>query len=263
MPLQEWLDLNARLAFEDSTLLRHVAPFPPEFLMRNVSGLTSPRDFAAHGVALLIALNNASPAGLLQFHSILDFGCGCGRLARMLKGFPGRLVGCDIDARHIEWVNANLDYMSAVHTVPNQPLPFAQDEFDCIISISVFTHLDEQSQHLYLQELARCVKPGGHLFLTVHGERAMARALHDDHIYRMLDVPRKELEYAAARLQAGKYGFIRQNGHLTTATYNYGITFIPSDYVYSQWGRYFRIGRVVSGAIHDFQDIVVCQHPVK
>lgn len=260
MPTADWLDLNGRRVFEDSGLTPHVAPFPPLPLMRSVSGLTSEADFAAHGVAIFDALQRASPIPLTDFKNMLDFGCGCGRLARMFKGHPGTITGCDIDQRHVEWINANLPYMRAVQTLPDKPLPFADASFDCIISISVFSHLNEASQLAYLQELARCMQPGGYLFLTVHGDRALERALNEERIFKMLQIPHRGLRRAQTDMEKGKHAFIFQSAsHLTTRAYKYGIAFVPKVYIEDVWYRYFEIVDVVQGAIHDFQDIVVAR----
>lgn len=259
MPTDEWLLLNERV-FQRPELMEYVAPFPPAHLMQNVSGLTSNADFALHGITIYKAVQDASPKPLTEYTSILDFGCGCGRLDRMFKGHPGKITGCDVDARHVEWVNQSLSYMSAVNTQPNAPLPFPDASFDAVISISVFTHLNESSQRLYLDELSRVSAPGAYLFLTNHGERAMERALTEDRIFEMLAIPAEGLQAAAEGMRQGRHNFIIQpTGHLTTADYEYGITFIPAKYIREVWTEYFDIVNIVSGAIHDFQDIIVCR----
>jgi SAM-dependent methyltransferase len=257
MPVEDWLVLNGSLVFRNPQLLRYVAPFPPRTLMENVSGLTSEADFAAHGVAIYQAIQNTSPKLLTTFERILDFGSGCGRLARMFKGYAGSFTGCDIDERHVEWMNKNLSPMTAVRTQPNCPLPFADGSFDAIISVSVFSHLDEDSQRFYLAELARVSSSGAYLFLTTHGRRALRRAIQEESIFRMLDIPSAALTAAAAGMRDGKYNFILQNGHLTSATYRYGITFVPESYIRRVWSQFFDVVSVVSGGIHDFQDINV------
>lgn len=260
MPMEAWLDLNRRLSFERPELARHVSPFPPPHLMQIVSGLTSEADFAAHGVAIYRAIQDASPKPLADYRSILDFGCGCGRLGRMFKGHPGKITGCDIDGRLVDWINGHLAHMTAVQTVPAAPLPFESESFDGVISVSVFSHLDEATQKLYLAELARVSTRGAYLFLTTHGERALARALSEDRIFEMLTIPRTALERASAGMREGRHNFIVQpTGHLTSENYQYGITFIPETYVRRVWAEHFEVEGVVSGAIHDFQDIVICR----
>jgi hypothetical protein len=58
---RDWVNLNENLVFDSPELRKYVAPFPPIDSMRNVSGLTSERDFAAHGTTFYQALHNVSP----------------------------------------------------------------------------------------------------------------------------------------------------------------------------------------------------------
>jgi hypothetical protein len=79
-------------------------------------------------------------------------------------------------------------------------------------------------------------------------------------MFNVIGIPREELTHVAGAMDAGKYSFVKQNaGHPTESDYEYGITFIPSSYVRAVWGEYFDVMGVVSGAIHDWQDIVVCR----
>lgn len=270
MPLDQWIWLNRVGCFENASLKQFVSPFPPVELMQNVSGLTTERDFASHGADFYIALSAASPCSLTAYKKLLDFGCGCGRLARMFKGHPNELFGCDIDRRHIEWVKHALLNVNAEVTSVSPPLPYAGDTFDAIISISIFTHLNEESQDKFLEELWRISAPQGYLFLTVHGKRALDRALNEKQIRAMISVEEGPFQSAVRQFTAGKHGFILQHGHLTTSNtwgsssnrlvtepFEYGITFVPEEYVRSHWGKWFDVFDYRHGAIHDFQDIVV------
>lgn len=257
--LESWIALNHGAPYGDERDAM-LAPYPPAELMQVVSGLTDRAHFAQHGATIFKALADAATGSPWNFNDILDFGCGCGRLARLFKGYPGTLAGCDVDTRLVNWINEALPYMHAIATQPNQALPFDSGRFDCVISISVFTHLDEDSQDLYLRELQRCTRSGARLFLTIHGMRAMERAQKEQPIFDMLSVPVTAFDAAQQRMREGRHAFILQEGgHLTTDEYRYGITFIPDSYVYTRWGEYFEIERIVDGAIHDFQAIVVCR----
>ena len=269
LPDEQWIHLNLKAAFEDPSLRRYIAPFPPAELMSNVSGLADERDFAAHGCHFYQALTRAAGRKLCEFPSLLDFGCGVGRLMRLLKGFPGALHGCDIDPRHVAWMSANIDYCRTVQSRVTPPLPYEARSFDAIISISVFSHLEERSQFAFLEELARVARPGATLLLTIHGDRAMRRARTEKAIFDMIAVPADRFEETATRYDQGGYGFILQQGHLTRKgegqgsasiledEYEYGITFIPKAYVEREWSRWFEVRQIVDGGLHDFQDIVV------
>lgn len=271
LPAEQWANLNRVGVFEDPSLGHFVGPYPPLELMQNTTGLTDYRSFASHGADLWLALSKASPKPLAEFESILDFGCGCGRLARMFQAYPGRLSGCDVDSRHAAWCAETLTYMDAKLSRVHPPVPFADNQFEAIISISIFSHLNEASQDEFLQDLARMCRPGGVLFLSTHGERAMQRAVSEPGIKAMLDVPEDSFKRARREFAEGKHAFIAQpDGHLTTITadgvrsdriisepFEYGITLIPQSYVRKHWSQWFDVLGYHSGAIHDFQDIVV------
>jgi SAM-dependent methyltransferase len=257
MNARDWAEFNRSTLFERPELGHFAAPFPPRELMQNVSGLEVERDFAAHGAHFWDVFSAILPRPLADYDRVLDFGCGCGRLARLFKGHPGEVSGCDIDARHVQWIREHLPFVNATLTKPNQTLPYANDGFDLVISISVFTHLNEASQDLMLAELCRVTRPGGTLLLTTHGERALARARDEERIYQMLAVDAAGFAEAGRRFESGASAFIRQQGHLTSAEFQYGITFLPTPYIHQHWGRFLEVDRIVSGAIHDFQDVVV------
>ena len=279
MPFEEWVWLNRSGIFESPELRRYVAAFPPRDLMQNVSGLTNEQDFASHGADLFAAISKASPKPLTEYGHILDFGCGCGRLARMFKGHPHKISGCDIDRRHVEFINVNLNFIRASLSFVHPPLPYENNVFDAVISVSVFTHLNERSQDDFLSELYRTSAPGACLFVTVHGERALQRAQAEERIWEMISVDRLGFDVALQAFGEGKHGFILQQGHLTrmpskvswlsrarrslfgsgqsVEPFEYGITFIPENYIRSHWSRWFEVAAYHHGAIHDFQDIVV------
>ena len=175
LALQDWAWLNRHGAFENEILRKYVAPFPPRGLMFVVSRLTREKDFAAHGVDFYQVLSEISKKPLTEYQSILDFGCGCGRLLRMLLGHPGRISACDVDPRLISWVIRRLPFVNAVLTDIQPPLPYPNATFDCIISISNFTHFSWRGQDAFLEELNRISMPEGSLFITVHGRKALRR----------------------------------------------------------------------------------------
>ncbi len=213
--------------------------------------------FASHGADFWLAFSATAPQPLTKFETVLDFGCGCGRLARMFKGHPGNIHGCDIDERHIAWITNNLPYITALRTYPNKPLPYSDQTFDLVISISVFTHLNEPSQDFLLDELRRITKPEGLLMLTIHGARALERAINEQAVWNILSMEPERFKVAKSRFDRGEHAFVLQQGHLTTSEYEYGITFHPNTYILSHWSKWFHIKKYATGALHDFQDIIV------
>jgi SAM-dependent methyltransferase len=220
--------------------LRGVLPaIPPGHLQFRVAGHYSPT-FFRQGVDLLRGIEAVmAPQGrtIESFSSILDFGCGCGRILipLMLRVDPSRLYGCDIDPEAIAWCKANLPSCAGFGLNPSlPPMPFADQQFDFSYGVSVFTHLPEDMQHLWLDELYRVTKPGGYAVMTFHGEPHYA-ALHPQ--------GRERLE---------KHGFFYSgapHGSTEGLPDFYQTSWHTHDYVRKHWGKKFEVCAIVEGAI--------------
>lgn len=259
-PIEPWLAFNETVLLLDEAERTKIAPFPPIALMQETTGLRIDADFGRHGVDILRALSAASPQPLKNYRSWLDFGVGVGRVARLFKGYRGVYVGVDVDSRMVEWARCNLPWVEALRSVPRQPLPCADQTFEGILSVSVFTHMNEKDHSYYLSELHRVAAPGGMLLLTVHGARALERAAADPAVLSLLGIPGNTINAAFATLNEGAgFHFTRQAGHLTNLDYEYGVTFLNQRWIDAVWTKWFDIEKILTGAIHDFQDIVVAR----
>lgn len=106
-----------------------------------------------------------------RFDNILDFGCGCGRVARYWGDLKhARVFGSDYNSNLVSWCNNNLKFGTFKVNKLDPPLPFDSEQFDFIYALSVFTHLQENSQHAWMEELTRVLKPNGYCLITTHGE---------------------------------------------------------------------------------------------
>lgn len=158
--------------------LASTTPLPPPDLMFRVTHSHSGYDFVASGVVnlseilphLLPHLPEARP-------HLLDFGCGCGRLARHLLQDErfGAYTGCDIDDEAVRWCRAGLSGGQFVTIAPEAPTEFGDGSFAAIICYSVMTHLARDHQAFWLSELHRIMAPGGILAVTIHAETAAER----------------------------------------------------------------------------------------
>lgn len=258
-PLANWLKFNVETAFQSARASDYTAPFPPTDLMYHTTGLDRDRDFAQHGADILKALSAASPKPLNTLEAVLDFGVGVGRVARYFKGFSGRYAGVDIDEANINWVSGHLPWVEGMVTEPAKPLPFGSATFDGVISISVFTHIDRSTTDFYVDELYRITRTGGLLFLTLHGERALQRALVDEAVTRLVGIPHERLALAQANLAEAGFDFVEQYTHLTREEYRYGTTFVSQAGAEAIFGRRFQVRAFVPGAIHAFQDLIVLE----
>lgn len=255
---KDWLWLNYLGIKSNKDLIKYVAPFPDKASMRITTTLEDELEFAHHGVTIYKCLQDAIGDRWNQFQKILDFGCGCGRVARLFKDHDVKLFGIDIDPSLITWMKNNLLYMDARTNSVDKPVPFKKNTFDFIFSVSVLTHVNEAYQDKLLKELCRVAKPNSLLALTTHSERAMERVCKEDKMYKLIGVADALFKQAKKDFKIGKYAFIpQQNSHLTSEKYQYGISFIPASYIRKHWSKWFEILKIVPGSIHDWQDIIV------
>jgi len=107
---------------------------------------------------------------LASVGSLLDFGCGCGRVIRHWQSLEGvRVHGADYNPYLVEWCRTHLPFADFHLTPPAVELELADNSLGLVYAISVFTHLDRDLQRHVLDQLARVLKPGGLLLLTLHG----------------------------------------------------------------------------------------------
>jgi SAM-dependent methyltransferase len=151
-------------------------PSPPAELVYLTQGV---RDTEAYQNSIIPGIYNAKRylrnAGVNtdSVHSVLDFGCGTGRLliGWYLDNPERHLFGCDINTRLLAWASDNLpDPIQWFENSLHPPLPCSSNAFDLVYLVSVFTHLSSELQDLWRKELERIVKPGGYVLMTLQGE---------------------------------------------------------------------------------------------
>jgi len=156
-----WAWCNSHGFYEDPDLGPLAPPLPPENLRCLVGAGPSESDFLNTGANIFLGI--ARLAGLERSNSILDFGCGCGRITRFLSFYvPGApIAGVDVEPRHIPWVSCNLSFGAFTLIDGAPPLPFRPRRFDTIFCISVFSHLPYSAQLSWMTELSRALAPEG------------------------------------------------------------------------------------------------------
>ena len=155
-------------------------PTPPVELMTRVSNIDDPLTYWTGGLQnageYLAALEErlGPPGG----KTILDWGSGCGRITEFLvRHRPGDAIhGCDIDASAVEWCRGAIRGARFEAVGLRPPTPYADESFDAIVSYSVLTHLERETQIVWLGEMRRLLKPGGVLLASVNGEFAASLA---------------------------------------------------------------------------------------
>ena len=206
---------------------------PPAELRYRVSSSPDAQNFIAIGKRCASDIQAAVRRvgyDLSTFNSILDFGCGCGRTLIHLKDLAphAEFDGTDIDAGAIEWCEQNLRFAKFNVGNASPPTDYASDSFDFIYAISVFTHLDEDYQFRWLEELRRIAKPGGVLLLTVDSSLV------------------------------GEKDFVFQRSYedgLFPAWYQ--NAFHSERYVHENFGKYFEVMTYLPKGMNEHQDVVV------
>ncbi|MBU2632814.1 class I SAM-dependent methyltransferase, partial [Patescibacteria group bacterium] len=116
---------------------------------------------------LSVAIWRAVEAGHLSKYKlntpVLDIGCGFGEFA---KGFTdGKIdVGIDINARDLKAALKTKKYKKLI-LADARKLPFLDNTFNSIISISTFEHIKNPEK--VFKECLRVLKPGGLLITTI------------------------------------------------------------------------------------------------
>jgi hypothetical protein len=108
-------------------------------------------------------------------------------------------------------------------------------EFDLIYSFSVFSHLDEEVEMIWLEELARVGKPRAGYLLTIHGDWFIETSLPPD-----------EASAVADRGFLWKPVYTRRGHPLDFPSY-YECSFHTSRYIFENWSRWFEIIAVIKG----------------
>lgn len=106
-------------------------------------------------------------AGLTEGQSVVDLGCGSGRLAFALsRGLTVNYTGLDVVQPLLDYAISKCpkSYRFILNHALTLPLPDASTDLCC--AFSVFTHLLQAETYLYLQDMHRCLVPGGRVVLS-------------------------------------------------------------------------------------------------
>ena len=192
------LRTSARRAMERTGLIgpyyrmveRHVAratfevfddgrPMPPPDLAMAVAGTAGQKWFSEQGqgdAAKFMGLAKAH--GLTGPLDVLDWGCGCGRIARWtapdIVAAGGSFTGSDLNPKLVAWCAGNLPG----RYFPNglqPPLALDDGSTDLVYAHSVLTHLTEATAIAWLAEVRRVLRPGGLALLTFMDDRYSER----------------------------------------------------------------------------------------
>jgi SAM-dependent methyltransferase len=106
-----------------------------------------------------------------DLHSILDFGCGYGRVLRILKYFypNAQLSACDLERAAVDFCRRTFK-AKAIYSHENPAHIPLEDQYDLIWVGSVFTHLHSSRWNGFLKLLSSHLQKNGILSFSVHGQ---------------------------------------------------------------------------------------------
>jgi SAM-dependent methyltransferase len=224
-------------------------PLPPPALVHAVAGHFDLREYYESGVLhadLFRRVLVANGFEVERFRSLLDFGCGCGRVLRQWRELrETQLYGCDYNSRLADWCRRSLPFAEFRVNELGQPLPYGRGGLDFVYAVSVFTHLTEPLQRSTMRALERVLAPGGVLLITTKGLSRLS-GLNDEERERFF---RGELVVQAERY-AGR---------------NLCSAFHPESYIRERLATGFDVLAFVPADVEagHTQDLVLLQKPAE
>ena len=126
-------------------------------------------EFWASGPRIWNDLKNALGYSPSPAHTVVEIGCGVGRLTRAIASEVARVEAFDISEEMLTIAKqANLANAGFHRTEGASLAPVADGAADLVVAYCVFQHLpSEEILGLYLREMARVAKPGALVAFTM------------------------------------------------------------------------------------------------
>lgn len=234
---------------------REAPALPDAQRRRRVAGNENPEIFRLEGYTtfkkLDLALRKVQNRGLDEFRNVLDWGCGCGRLARYFYSLPNaKLTGIDIDLDNLNWCKEHFPFGEFRSAPLHPPTDLEPSSFDLLIGISVFSHLTERDQIEWLHELNRIAKPGAYLLMSVLGESTACQSSWDSTLWENFQ--------RSGIFSVGNN--VDLKGYIADDNY-YCNTYMTADYIQRNWSQVFRVKQIIRAYIGNQQDLVILHKP--
>jgi SAM-dependent methyltransferase len=192
---------------------------------------------------------------------ILDFGCGYGRVLRVIaEEFRGaRITASDVDREAVDFCARTFGASGVYASTDPREIRF-EDEFDLIWVGSVFTHIDETAWERLLAVLAAALADDGLLILTTEGP-ATADTLREGELDFGLEPDAVQTilrDFAQSGFGYGDYP--RRDRHDQPSTGRYGVTVVHPDRVRTLvQAAGLHVAHYIPTGWDDHQDVFACR----
>lgn len=163
----------------------------------------------------------------LQGATILDYGCGWGRIARMMMYFtdPDQFHGVDPLTDSIELCRESgvLGNIALSDYLPND-LPVGDAKFDLAYAYSVFTHTSKRATLTALSAIRKYMKPDGLLMITV-------RPVEIWDLSSFGENPDADTDALVAEFERTGFAFLPNLYLQTDGDHTYGVTTMSPEWV--------------------------------
>jgi len=244
---------NESLLPRDLALVRDMAPLPLE---RDRELYYGPNhyNYWASGIRDYLQIRDWLDTHAIVVETALDIGCASGRVIRHFhyQSDFDKVMGCDINRLHVDWVIRYLPKEITVFqntSIPYLPLP--DESVDLVTAFSVFTHI-ESFDTTWLMELRRILRPGGIAWLTVDSDRTWREIKPSWPLYDPLNRHSEYQKHAGLSDVPADRQVYRWSDE---KSYSANI-FYREKYLRGAWGRFMSFIDMFP-AIPFFQDIVV------
>jgi SAM-dependent methyltransferase len=132
----------------------------------SVAGNADPEEYSRSGEAT--AGDIVEHASVTANDTVLEIGCGTGRIGIKLAPRCGHWIGSDVSRNMLQHAQDTLREsrnVSFVHLNGTDLHGIADQSIDVAYCSGVFMHLDEWDRYRYVVEARRVLKPGGRLYI--------------------------------------------------------------------------------------------------
>lgn len=150
-------------------------------------------------------------AHIAEVPTVLDYGCGVGRLVQLLRTRNISAFGCDVfyeGGDYLETIDGSLFDSGIIKKMDDNNIPFEDKSFDIVVNTQVMEHVPDLE--IVLAEIYRVLRPGGAV-LSLFPDKGVWREGHCGIPFLHWFPKRSKLRvYYAALLRSVGLGYFKE-----------------------------------------------------